>query len=49
MIIEGFTYANILIHLNRPVNHNNIQKIVKIKNGDTWKHISKDYNFPNKR
>ena len=49
MLQDGFDYVAILQAIGKPVTRNNTLNISKIKNGTSWKHISKDYNFPNKR
>lgn len=49
MLQDGFQFAPILKYIGKPVTNSNISQLSKIKNHITWKHISKDYNFPNKR
>lgn len=49
MLEDGFAITELLRFMGLPTTESYISQVSKIKCGITWKHISKDYNFPNKR
>lgn len=48
LIQAGISNTNILKSIGMEATPTNLKKIQRIAKGDTWKHISKDYNFPNR-